>query len=59
VDITRIKTNAIGEINNSEFSYLKTQLLDYLTQAPEFDAAIMAFLSLNIPIVFLSQKKLW
>lgn len=45
VDITRIKTNAIGEINNSEFSYLKTQLLDYLTQAPEFDAAIMAYMS--------------
>lgn len=44
-DITRIKTNAIGEINNSEFSYLKTQLLDYLTQAPEFDAAIMAYMS--------------
>ena len=45
VDITRIKTNAIGEINNSEFSYLKTQLLDYLTQAPEFDAAIMEYMS--------------
>ena len=45
VDITRIKTNAIGEINNSEFSYLKTQLLDYLIQAPEFDAAIMAYMS--------------
>ena len=45
VDITRIKTNAIGEINNTEFSYLKTQLLDYLTQAPEFDAAIMAYMS--------------
>lgn len=45
VDMTRIKTNAIGEINNSEFSYLKTQLLDYLTQAPEFDAAIMAYMS--------------
>ena len=45
VDITRIKTNAIGKINNSEFSYLKTQLLDYLTQAPEFDAAIMAYMS--------------
>ncbi|MEQ1311438.1 cupin domain-containing protein [Acinetobacter sp. XH1639] len=44
-DITRIKTNAIGEINNTEFSYLKTQLLDYLTQAPEFDAAIMAYMS--------------
>ncbi|OJU92852.1 MAG: cupin [Acinetobacter sp. 38-8] len=44
-DITRIKTSAIGEINNTEFSYLKTQLLDYLTQAPEFDAAIMAYMS--------------
>mgnify|MGYP001597024450 FL=1 len=44
-DITRIKTDAIGEINNTEFSYLKTQLLDYLTQAPEFDAAIMAYMS--------------
>lgn len=44
-DITRLKTNAIGEINNTEFSYLKTQLLDYLTQAPEFDAAIMAYMS--------------
>ncbi|ENU27218.1 ribosomal protein uL16 3-hydroxylase [Acinetobacter modestus] len=44
-DITRLKTNAIGEINNTEFSYLKTQLLDYLIQAPEFDAAIMAYMS--------------
>jgi 50S ribosomal protein L16 3-hydroxylase len=44
-DITRPKTNNIGEINGIEFSYLKTQLLDYLTQAPEFDAAIMAYMS--------------
>ncbi|MEG1855701.1 MAG: cupin domain-containing protein [Acinetobacter sp.] len=44
-DITRQKTNNIGEINGTEFSYLKTQLLDYLTQAPEFDAAIMAYMS--------------
>ncbi|MBH2002929.1 MAG: cupin domain-containing protein [Moraxellaceae bacterium] len=44
-DITRQKTNNIGEINGIEFSYLKTQLLDYLTQAPEFDAAIMAYMS--------------
>lgn len=44
-DITRQKTNNIGEINGTEFSYLKAQLLDYLTQAPEFDAAIMAYMS--------------
>ncbi|MFM6905038.1 MAG: JmjC domain-containing protein [Acinetobacter tjernbergiae] len=44
-DITRQKTNNIGEINGIEFSYLKTQLLDYLTKAPEFDAAIMAYMS--------------
>lgn len=44
-DITRQKTNNIGEINGIEFSYLKTQLLDYLTQAPEFDAAIMSYMS--------------
>jgi len=35
----------LGEINSTEFAYLKTQLLDYLTQAPEFDAAIMAYMS--------------
>ncbi|USA45118.1 cupin domain-containing protein [Acinetobacter sp. C26M] len=45
IDIARQQTAHLGEINNTEFSYLKTQLLDYLTQAPEFDAAIMAYMS--------------
>ncbi len=44
-DIARQQTANLGEINSTEFSYLKTQLLDYLTQAPEFDAAIMAYMS--------------
>ncbi|ERS01394.1 cupin [Acinetobacter sp. COS3] len=44
-DIARQQTAHIGEINEVEFSYLKTQLLDYLTKAPEFDAAIMAYMS--------------
>ncbi|KXO87262.1 cupin [Acinetobacter venetianus] len=44
-DIARQQTAHLGEINEVEFSYLKTQLLDYLTQAPEFDAAIMAYMS--------------
>ena len=44
-DIARQQTAHLGEINNTEFSYLKAQLLDYLTQAPEFDAAIMAYMS--------------
>lgn len=45
IDIARQQTAHLGEINNTEFSYLKTRLLDYLTQAPEFDAAIMAYMS--------------
>lgn len=44
-DIARQQTTHLGEINEVEFSYLKTQLLDYLTKAPEFDAAIMAYMS--------------
>ena len=44
-DIARQQTTHLGEINSTEFAYLKTQLLDYLTQAPEFDAAIMAYMS--------------
>ncbi|KXZ71245.1 cupin domain-containing protein [Acinetobacter venetianus] len=44
-DIARQQTAHLGEINEVEFSYLKTQLLDYLTKAPEFDAAIMAYMS--------------
>lgn len=44
-DIARQQTAHLGEINSTEFAYLKTQLLDYLTQAPEFDSAIMAYMS--------------
>lgn len=44
-DIARQQSAHLGEINSTEFAYLKTQLLDYLTQAPEFDAAIMAYMS--------------
>jgi len=44
-DIARQQTAHLGEINEVEFSYLKTQLLDYLTKASEFDAAIMAYMS--------------
>lgn len=45
LDIPRQQATAIGEINDTEFSYLKSQLLDYLSQAPEFDSAIMAYMS--------------
>lgn len=45
LDITRQQATQVGEVNSTEFSYLKTQLLDYLTQAPEFDAAIMSYMS--------------
>ncbi|WP_109440391.1 cupin domain-containing protein [Acinetobacter haemolyticus] len=45
IDIVRQHTAAIGEINSTELSYLKTQLLEYLTQAPEFEAAIMSYMS--------------
>ena len=45
LDIPRQPATTIGEINHTEFSYLKNQLLDYLRQAPEFDAAIMAYMS--------------
>ncbi|WHP06315.1 cupin domain-containing protein [Acinetobacter corruptisaponis] len=45
LDIPRQHTTPIGEINETEFAYLKSQLLDYLHQAPEFDAAIMAYMS--------------
>ncbi len=45
LDIKRQQAAQVGEINDTEFSYLKTQLLDYLTQAPEFDAAIMSYMS--------------
>ncbi|MGE8643311.1 JmjC domain-containing protein [Acinetobacter vivianii] len=44
-DIARQQTAHLGEINSTEFAYLKTQLLDYLAQAPEFDSAIMAYMS--------------
>lgn len=45
LDIPRQPAMTIGEINDTEFSYLKSQLLDYLSQAPEFDSAIMAYMS--------------
>ena len=45
LDTPRQPATTIGEINHTEFSYLKNQLLDYLCQAPEFDAAIMAYMS--------------
>ena len=45
LDTPRQPATTIGEINDTEFSYLKSQLLDYLCQAPEFDAAIMAYMS--------------
>lgn len=45
IDISRQHHSAIGEINSTEFSYLKQQLLDYLAHAPEFDAAIMSYMS--------------
>ncbi|RZF54485.1 cupin [Acinetobacter halotolerans] len=45
LDIPRQQVAQVGEVNSTEFSYLKTQLLDYLTQAPEFDAAIMSYMS--------------
>ncbi|QER39794.1 cupin [Acinetobacter suaedae] len=44
-DIARQHTTTVGEINSTELSYLKAQLLDYLTQAPEFEAAIMSYMS--------------
>ena len=34
LDTPRQPATTIGEINDSEFSYLKSQLLDYLRQAP-------------------------
>ncbi len=45
IDIARQHTAPIGKINNTELAYLKAQLLDYLTQAPEFEAAIMSYMS--------------
>ncbi|RLZ09438.1 cupin [Acinetobacter sp. 2JN-4] len=45
LDIPRQQVAQVGEVNSTEFSYLKTQLLDYLTQAPEFDTAIMSYMS--------------
>ena len=45
IDISRTQATAVGEINAIEFSYFKKQLLDYLQDAPEFDAAIMAYMS--------------
>lgn len=50
LDIARQQTENLGEINSTEFSYLKTELLNYLSTAPEFDAAIMSYMSeLNYP----------
>ncbi|ENW03733.1 cupin domain-containing protein [Acinetobacter beijerinckii] len=45
LDIARHQTENLGEINSTEFSYLKTELLNYLSKAPEFDAAIMSYMS--------------
>jgi 50S ribosomal protein L16 3-hydroxylase len=45
VDIARQQTANIGEINSTEFAYLKAELLNYLSQAPEFDSAIMSYMS--------------
>lgn len=45
IDIVRQHTAPIGKINSTELAYLKAQLLDYLTQAPEFEAAIMSYMS--------------
>lgn len=45
IDIARQHTAPIGKINSTELAYLKAQLLDYLTQAPEFEAAIMSYMS--------------
>ncbi|ENW03908.1 cupin domain-containing protein [Acinetobacter beijerinckii] len=45
LDIARQQTENLGEINSTEFSYLKTELLNYLSKAPEFDAAIMSYMS--------------
>lgn len=50
LDIARQQTENLGEINSTEFSYLKTELLNYLSTAAEFDAAIMSYMSeLNYP----------
>lgn len=50
LDIARQQNENLGEINSTEFSYLKTELLNYLSTAPEFDAAIMSYMSeLNYP----------
>lgn len=45
LDIARQQTENLGEINSTEFSYLKAELLNYLSKAPEFDAAIMSYMS--------------
>ena len=45
LDIARQQTENLGEINSTEFSYLKTELLNYLSTAPEFNAAIMSYMS--------------
>ncbi|WP_277561047.1 cupin domain-containing protein [Acinetobacter beijerinckii] len=45
LDIARQQTENLGEINSTEFSYLKTVLLNCLSKAPEFDAAIMSYMS--------------
>lgn len=45
VDVARQQTANIGEINSTEFSYLKAELLNYLSHTPEFDAAIMSYMS--------------
>ena len=41
VDIARQQTANIGEINSTEFSYLKAELLNFLSQAPEFDLSLI------------------
>lgn len=45
LDLSRTQTASVGEIKPTEFAYFKQQLLDYLHTAPEFDAAIMAYMS--------------
>ena len=44
-DIPRQPTQHLGEINATELAYFKTKFLEYLTQAPEFETAIMAYMS--------------
>ena len=45
LDLARHGAATIGEINQTELAYLKGKLFDYFSQAPEFNAAIMAYMS--------------